>query len=271
MDIQNINAYKGQRVIIKCGGETLENPEALVNVLDQLVFLASHGVQLALVHGGGSQIKLCAEQRGIPESKVNGVRVTCIDTLDVVEEVMSGLNQELVTQLLDRINNAGLRSNIAVRGFGAYEFIEAVQQTDYGYVGEPSMVHAEYLMNSFEAGEIAIIHPLCQDETGQKLNVNADSVAGAIGRAVQAKRVVFCTSVTGVLDQDKKRIHTLTPAIIDNLVDEGTIEGGMVKKVRECEALLGHVDGVSIVGSAQTNSILDALAGTCAGTLITSI
>jgi len=262
-----LDDYKGACVVIKCGGETLEDAAALDNVTDQILFLAKHGIKLALVHGGGGQIKERAEQRGIQETKQDGVRVTCDATLSVAAEVLEELNGKLVSIFKDKIKADASLHGLEVNGFGASEFITAEQVPALGLVGEPSAVKSDFIMRKLMSG-IAVIHPICADDKGQLLNVNADSVGGAIGRAINAKRVVFCTSMPGVLDKQKQLISSLDPQAIYDLIADGTITDGMVKKIKECEALLGSVEGVAIVGSAQEDSILHELLGEGAGTLI---
>jgi len=261
-----IAKYSGETVVIKCGGETLESPQALDHVLSQIVMLADAGVHVLMVHGGGAQIKAEAEARGVPEVKQDGVRITCAQTIPVVEDVLTRLNEKIIADVQQRVQQAGL--DIDVLGGPASDFVVARQVEALGYVGEPESVDVAALKRRVSAGKINIIHPLSKDHNGQRLNVNADSIAGRLAHELGARRIIFCTSVPGVLDKDGHPIDTLTPERIERLIADETISGGMTKKVRECAMLLDRVKGVAIVASAEPLSIVKELLGDGGGTLI---
>jgi len=261
-----IEKYRGEIVVVKCGGETLDNEAALDNVFEQLLYLSAKDIHVILVHGGGSQIKARAEQLGIPEVKQNGVRVTCERTVNVVRDVLDKLNADLVHKIEAKAIENDM--SLMVTGGGVTDIIVADQVDQMGYVGEPRDVRTDSIAPQLKAGHMHILHSLSCAEDGQILNVNADSVAGALAKSLQARRIIFCTSVAGVLDKQGQTIATLSPQSINSLIHDETISGGMVKKVRECEALLEHVSGVAIVASADKNSILKELLGEGGGTLI---
>ena len=246
--------FENQTIVIKCGGETIDDLAALDNVLDQVSRLQRLGAKIILVHGGGTQIKERSEALGISEIKKNGVRVTCSATMAVVEEVLSDLNEKLVSLLSEKSD---------AQGIGAFSFMTAKQDTALGLVGEPEAIDEI----PFQDNKILVVYPVCRDENGNHLNVNADSVASAIAAKLNAMCVVFCTGAAGVWDNDRRIIASLTPAIIENLINQGIVKDGMIKKLRECIALLDYVGSISIAGSAEPDCIINSLSGR-SGTLI---
>lgn len=242
-----------ETIVVKCGGETLENAVAYMNVLEQIAALHQTGYRLVIVHGGGNQIKKLAEERGIPEHKIDGVRVTCLQTMSIVDEVLAQINDDLVTMLNDSV-----KEDIA-ESLAGYEMIEATQIENLGYVGEPAHVNIQPLQDILDQNRVAVVYPVCaskEDGGRTRLNVNADSVAAALAKSLKADKIIFCTAVSGVLDADNNVIGTLTPEGIETLIQEGVVKDGMIKKLRECALLLKDVGAVAIVGSADKKCLM---------------
>jgi acetylglutamate kinase len=259
-----IQQYKGQVVVIKCGGETLNDAAVVDNVIEQAKYLNSHGVRVVLVHGGGNQITDSCAERGITVEKRDGERYTSEEVMGVVDEVMSRLNAALVAQM----NSGATGTGALAEGIKSTDFMVMEKQDGKGLTGEPVSVHAPALNKILDQGQIAVVNPVSVTAEGEIVNVNADSSAGAIAKELKAKRAVFCTAKPGVLDKDENVISTITPAHLNALIADGTITDGMVKKVRESSALLDDVEGVAILGSADTDSILQELYGEGSGTLL---
>ena len=259
-----IQEYKDRVVVIKCGGETLNDVDVVDNVINQARYLNQHGVRVVLVHGGGNQISQRCKEENVLIEKRGGERYTSPEVMNIVDKVMEALNKALV----NRFNEDAEGTGALAEGIKATDFMLMEKQPDKGLTGEPTRVYAPALNHILDQGMVAIVNPVSVTELGEIVNVNADSTAGAIARELKAKRAVFCTARSGVLDKDQNVISTITPPQLCALIEDGTITDGMVKKVRESSALLGDVDGVAILGSADTDSILRELYGEGAGTLL---
>jgi acetylglutamate kinase len=183
-----------------------------------------------VVHGGGIEISELQRRLGITPRYVDGVRITDIASLQVVEMVLCGsVNKRLVGQLI-----AG---GIDAQGMSGIDrgLIRAEQMPhdteDMQFTGQVTTVNGDILREMVDAGITPVIAPVCLGAEGQLYNVNADHVTGAVASAINASRVVFMTNVEGVLENGEVR-RTITPAEAERMIDEEVIFGGMIPKVR---------------------------------------
>jgi acetylglutamate kinase len=232
-------------VVVKIGGSVLDRLHP--TFYDACVSLQKRGVQVAVVHGGGPVINRMLEQSGIRPAFVQGLRVTDAETLKWVQMVLAGLvNKDLVSRL-------GAAGAVAVGLSGVDRKLLRVKQKDpsLGYVGEVIGVETDLLHLLLEKGWIPVVASLGVDDAGQIHNVNADTAAGAIARALGATRLVMVTDVPGIYASPEKRedvLSTVTPAQIDALIQSGKISGGMIPKVSAgLSCLRGSVREVLIV------------------------
>jgi acetylglutamate kinase len=131
------------------------------------------------------------------------------------------------------------------------------EKIDFGYVGEPHRVNIEILTTIIRSDAIPVIAPVGVGLDGESYNVNADTAAGAIAIALQAKRLLLLTDVAGVLDKNKELIHELTLSDIPRLIAEGTITGGMIPKIESCVSVVeSGVEGVIILDGRVPHSVL---------------
>jgi acetylglutamate kinase len=218
------------------------------------------------------------ERLRIKSSFVDGLRVTDAATVEIVEMVLSGsINKEIVTA----INKAGGHA-VGLSGKDA-DLIRArkLERTrrdpdsniekvlDLGFVGEPTRINAGVLELFRNSDIIPVIAPIGVGEAGETYNINADTVAGAVAAAVQAKRFLLLTDVAGVLDRNKKLVPLLTLEEAEALIADGTISGGMIPKVATClEAVIGGVEAAVIIDGRVPHAILLELFAEGAGTLI---
>lgn len=222
-----------QPIVVKIGGHEIAD----FNFLRELpVVLQSTDLPVIMVHGGGVEITDLQRKLGITPRYVDGVRITDIQSLHVVEMVLCGLvNTRVVGQLL-----AG---GIEAQGLSGIDrgLLRAVpmqhETEDMQFTGEITDVRADLLLQMVSAGITPVVTPVCLGDEGQPLNVNADHVTGAIAAAVDAARVVFITNVEGVMENGEVR-RTLTPAEVERMIAEEVIFGGMIPKVRTALATL---------------------------------
>jgi acetylglutamate kinase len=250
-------------IVLKYGGNAMtagaEDP-----VLDEIAALAKAGRSVVLVHGGGPQIDAALRAQGIPEERVEGLRVTTAAARDVVEAVLCGsVNKDLVRGLIARGANAFGCSGQD----GALLRVRRMRIAghDLGFVGEPAEVDAGLLRGLLGLGLLPVIAPLgLEPDEGVALNLNADTVAGAIAAALQADAYVVLTNVAGVrrdVRDPSSVISRLTLAEAQGFLADGTFSDGMRPKMRAAiEALTGGARR-AVIGEAVRDGIQAALAG----------
>ena len=250
-------------IVLKYGGNAMtagtDDP-----VLDEIAALARAGTQVVVVHGGGPQIDAALKVQGIPEERIEGLRVTSAAARDIVEAVLCGtVNKDLVRGLLER--------GAAAFGFSGQDgaVLTAQRMTvpggDLGFVGEPVRVNAELLRGLLGLGVVPVIAPLGLDRSANvALNLNADTAAGAIAAALEADAYVVLTNVAGVRRDRHDAasvISRLTIAEAKGFLADGTFADGMRPKMRAAiEAVAGGARR-ALIAEAVQNGIVTALAG----------
>lgn len=233
-----IRRFRGRRFVVKYGGNAMIDPELRQSFARDIVVMKYVGIDVIVVHGGGPQIDAELEVLGVESERIDGLRVTDDRTMEVVEMVLGGrINNEIVSL----INQYGGRAvgltghdDGLVRAIKVDEMrTKSGKLVDPGRVGAVREVRTEMLLNLVEAGCIPVIAPVAVDVEGRSLNINADTVAGAVASAVQAEKLVLMTDTTGVLDKEGKLITSLTADDVRRLISDDTIAGGMIPKV-EC-------------------------------------
>lgn len=219
-------------IVLKIGGNELDQ----VGFVDQLAqTIAQSKVPLVVVHGGGKEISQLQAQLGITPHYIDGLRVSDELSLGVAEMVLCGkVNTRLVRALqLHGVEAQGLTGmdRGLIRARKLYH-----PQGDLGRVGEPFTVRGEVLLQLLEWGVTPVIAPICLGDDGP-YNVNADHVAGAVAKAIEAEKVIFATNVRGVLHNDQP-IPTLNMTLAEQLIDQQVIFGGMLPKVRTAQQLV---------------------------------
>ncbi|HKY93879.1 MAG TPA: acetylglutamate kinase [Kiloniellales bacterium] len=258
--------YAGKVFVIKYGGHAMGDDELANTFARDIVLLKQVGVNPIVVHGGGPQIGAMLDRLKIRSEFVQGLRVTDLDTVEIVEMVLSGsINKELVTA----INRAG-GTAIGLSGKdGSLIRATKVRRTqkdpgsniekilDLGFVGEPEHINPHILAALEHSGMIPVIAPIGVGPQGETFNINADTVAGAIAAAVGAARLLMLTDVAGVLDKEKNLVPDLTVAAIRRMMADGTITGGMIPKLETCvHAVENGVDAAVILDGRVPHALL---------------
>ncbi len=263
-----IQRYAGRTVVIKYGGHAMVD-EALSDAFARDVVLLKHlGANPIVVHGGGPQIAKLLERLGIQSEFRDGLRVTDDATMEAVEMVLSGpINKSIVRA----INAAGgkavglsgadgdlMRVTKATRTTRD-ESSEIEKVVDLGYVGEPDKIDISVLnaLMQSEKAIIPVIAPVGVGEDGRRYNVNADSAAGAVAAALQAKRLLLLTDVPGVLDKSGELIREIRRDRVDSLMEDGTITGGMIPKLETAaKAVNMGVGGAVIIDGREKHALI---------------
>jgi acetylglutamate kinase len=231
-----------------------------------------------VVHGGGPQIDDLLKRVGKQGEFVQGMRVTDAETMDVVEMVLGGLvNKEIVTL----INQHGGRA-IGLTGKDG-SFIRArklllpskddhTHMLDIGQVGEVQSIDPEIIALLDSREFIPVVAPIGVGADGRSYNINADLVAGKLAEVLKAEKLILLTNTPGVLDQEGRLLTGLTPRQIDDLVEDGTLSGGMLPKIASAlDAARGGVKSVHIIdGRVEHALLLEVLTDEGVGTLIKS-
>ena len=269
----------GETIVIKYGGHAMGDKDLAAQFAHDLVLLRQVGVNPVVVHGGGPQIGDMLDKLKIKSRFVDGLRVTDAETVDVVEMVLAGaINKQIVSA----VNQAGGFAVGLSGKDGNLIRAKKLRRTkrdpdsnierilDLGMVGEPSRI-TPHILDFFEESDITpVIAPIGMGPNGETLNINADTVAGAIAQAVAARRLMVLTDVNGVRDADGRMIPRLTAADARSLIEEGTIEGGMIPKVETCLAAIENgVEGAVIIDGRVPHALLvELFTEHGAGTLI---
>lgn len=258
-----IQRFRGAAVVVKVGGSVMEDRDGLDRLLTDIAFMSTVGMKIALVHGGGKAISRAMERHGIAPRFVNGLRVTDGRTMEVVESVIkTEVNAEVVRILRRHGANArplhGDWIFTVIRKTGTDPVTGAA--LDWGFVGEPTGVETRTVQEMLDAGVIPVITPLGVDAGNQLHNINADSAAAAVARALRARKLAFISDVPGLLRDiadPESLISSLRIGQIEPLARDGVVGGGMLPKLASCaEAIRAGVGKVHLIDGRMPHSLL---------------
>ena len=234
--------YANKPVVVKFGGHAMGEQEYVESFAADMTLLRQVGAEPIIVHGGGPQIGDMLSRLKIESNFVNGLRVTDAATISVVEMVLAGgINKALVAA----IHSAGGRA-VGLSGKDG-QLITAsklaqlsnpsdseIERVDLGFVGRPEKVDPTVLHALLGVGMIPVVAPVGLGLDGQTYNINADTVAGAVASAMTATRLLMLTDVAGVKDKNGELITHLTVNMAQQLITDGTVQGGMIPKLETC-------------------------------------
>lgn len=250
------------KVLVKIGGTLLDSDDSRRRLASELAAVATSGVQLVVVHGGGKQMTRFLTERGIESRFVNGLRVTTPETVDAVLKVLAGtVNHELVAAFVAAGANA-----VGLSGIDAC--LTEAEQLDpaLGAVGRPVRANAQILRLLTENNYLPVIACVAGDRRGNIYNVNADQMASACAAGFEADTLLFLTDVTGVLNGAKEVVPRLTAGDCQALIDQGIATGGMQAKLNAAtDALRKGVREVVIVPGAEPGVVARLLSGESLG------
>ncbi len=274
-----IRMYKGKVFVIKAGGAVFGDHAATRALIEQIAILHYLGIRVVMVHGGGPQLTQITEAMGVPTRMVQGRRVTDEQSIDATSMVLNGL---INTRLLAMCRELDIEA-VGVSGVDA-GLIKAhrrppvqvdSEMVDYGFVGDIDLVDGSVLRKLLDNGLMPVVSPLSADENGQLLNINADTVAAAIGATLGAEKLILCTGAPGILENvdDPRSVISYTDLKgLDALRASGAIKDGMLPKAKAIEAAIrGGVRRVHVISYDAPDSILaEVFTNEGTGTLIVS-
>ena len=257
-----IREFHGDIFVIKYGGHAMVDPDLRDSFARDVVLMKYVGLHPVVVHGGGPQIDETLKSLGVVSERLDGLRVTDEHTMEVVEMVLGGkLNQEIVSLIAGHGGRAiGLTGKDD--GFIRAKKVDKMKTksgkwVDPGRVGAVTQVNPDVVRRLVNDGFIPVIAPIAVDAEGKSLNVNADTVAGKVAEALPARKFVLLTDIEGVRGKDGEVESSLSAAQIDQLIEDGVIEGGMIPKV-ECAlgALSGGVRKAHVIDGRVRHAVL---------------
>ena len=262
-----IREFRDKITVIKLGGSVMEDQDALRHLLVDIVFMETVGMRPIVVHGGGAAISRAMADAQIEPRFIQGRRYTDEATLAIVQRVLAGEINESIASRIEEfggrampLNFAGETNNNVLFGERLTLTDEDGQQVSLGSVGNVTRVDRETLDNLTYAGQVPVIPSMCETDSGERLNVNADTAATAVAQAVGADKLVFLSDINGVRrdkDDAETLIQTLRTQEARQLMAEGTIEAGMIPKVEAClETLSKGVGKIHIIDGRLRHSLL---------------
>ncbi len=246
-----LRRFSGDTFVIKYGGHAMGDESLGEAFARDVVLMKQIGINPVVVHGGGPQIGAMLERLAIKSEFIDGLRVTDKDTVGIVEMVLSGqINKQIVTA----INAAGGHAVGLSGKDGPLIEAQKLRRTqrdpgsniekilDLGFVGEPVQINPAILTVFKKSDIIPVVAPIGIGPGGETYNINADTVAGALAKAVDAAKLVMLTDIAGVMDSDGELISKMTPAEARTMIDSGDATGGMIPKLETC---LDYVEDAS--------------------------
>jgi acetylglutamate kinase len=273
-----IRRFHGKTIVVKYGGNAMTDIALQKSFAHDVVLLKLVGMNPVVVHGGGPQIEQLLERLNIKSQFVQGMRVTDADTMDVVEMVLGGaVNKDIVTL----INQAGGKAVgltgqdgnlIRARKMMISAKDDPAQKIDIGMVGEIASIDPGVIAALEQGGFIPVVAPIGIGEDGETFNINADLVAGKLAEVLKAEKLVLLTNTPGVLDKQGNLLTGITPRQIDDMLEDGTLSGGMLPKISSAlDAARSGVKSVHIIDGRTPHSLLlEILTDEGIGTLIKS-
>lgn len=253
-----IRDFNGKKVVVKYGGSAMLDEKRQESLIKDVALLKLVGMQPIIVHGGGKEISKWLGYMGKESQFVEGLRVTDAETMEVAEMVLNKVNKHLV-QMMEKL---GVKAAGISGKDGGTMLCERkmVNGQDIGFVGEVKSVNSDLIDTLIEKDFIPIIAPIGMDEKYQAYNINADDAASAVAKCIHAEKLAFMTDIDGVCmdpDDPKTLISVLSLDEAKDLIENGTIGGGMIPKIRNCvEAVEQGVSRVHILDGRREHCLL---------------
>ena len=272
-----IQRFKGKTIVIKYGGNAMVDENLKSSFARDIVLMKSVGMNPIVVHGGGPQIGSTLERLGKNSEFVDGMRVTDSETMDVVEMVLGGfVNNEIVNLIHQHGGNSICLTGNDGRLITAKKLKTEMEPTseiiDLGHVGQVDQIDVSVINLLLQGDFIPVIAPIGVGKDGFSYNINADLVAGAIAESLNAEKLILLTNTAGLLDSNGELMTGMSSSTVKELIDNGTIHGGMLPKI-SC-ALSAVENGVKtshiIDGRVSHAVLLEVFTDSGVGTLITT-
>lgn len=274
-----IQRFRGKTLVIKYGGNAMIDESLKQDFARDVVLMKLVGINPVVVHGGGPQIGKLLEKIGKESRFVDGMRVTDRETMDVVEMVLGGLVNKDIVNLIN--GHGGKAVGLTGKDAGMIRATQMIIEKraeagmpseiiDIGHVGEVQSIDPALVALLDGQDFIPVIAPIGVGEDGRTYNINADIVAGKLAVTLKAEKLMLLTNTTGVLDKSGALLTGLSASTVNALIDDGTIHGGMLPKVRcALDAVAGGVGSAHIIDGRVPHAVLlEVFTDAGVGTLI---
>ncbi len=253
-----IQRFNRQIIVVKYGGSAMVDEKLRQSVIEDVVLLKLVGFKPVVVHGGGKEISRWLTRSGVETKFYDGLRITDADTLDVAEMVLGKVNNELVS----RAESLGIKA-VGISGKDGNLMTCARNLPggkDIGFVGEVTSVDPQIIFDLLDNDFLPVIYPIGKDKDGQGYNINGDHAATAIAKALKANKLAYLTDIVGVCTDPKDPSTMISELYSDDaekLIEDGTVRGGMIPKLRNCiEAIRAGVSRVHILDGRIPHCLL---------------
>ena len=273
-----IRRFHGKTIVIKYGGNAMTDPALQQDFAEDVVLLKLVGLNPVVVHGGGPQIEGALSRLGKKGEFIQGMRVTDEETMEVVEWVLAGQVQQDIVGLINAAGGkaVGLTGRdggmIRAKKLKMLDKDDPSKEHDVGQVGDIVSIDPSVVKALQDDQFIPVVSPIGFGEHNESYNINADVVAAKLATVLQAEKLLMLTNIRGVLDKNGELLTELTPRRIDELVEDGTISGGMIPKIAGAiDAAKSGVNAVHIIdGRVPHAMLLEVLTDQAYGTMISS-
>jgi len=262
--MEYIRSFRGRIVVVKLGGSVIDDVGLQKELLTDVAFMATVGIQPIIVHGGGKAISRAMSDAGLEPLWLHGLRYTDERTLTIAEHT---LVQKINGPICDMLVKLGCKPMALHSLSSCVLFAEKMRlageqgrKLDVGMVGNITQVNGEFLKVLCDAGTIGVIAPVAKDKAGGKLNVNADTAAGIVASTVQAEKLVMVSDTHGIrkdVNDPESIVSSVDESQIKEMIASGIIAGAMLPKVEACLAALnGGVKKAHIIDGRIPHSLL---------------
>lgn len=276
-----LQKFSGKTIVVKYGGNAMTDETLKNSFARDMVMLKLIGINPIVVHGGGPQIGDLLEKLNIKSEFVNGMRITTSETMDVVEMVLGGLVNKDIVNLINQ--NGGKAIGLTGKDGQLLQAkklhitkkspdMQQPEIIDIGHVGEVTRVNTQVLDMLSQSDFIPVIAPIGVDAEGASYNINADLVAGKVAEVLRAEKLILLTNIAGLQDKNGDVLTGLSTQQVDELIEDGTIYGGMLPKIQcALDAVHAGVTSAHIIdGRVPNSTLLELFTDEGVGTLITN-
>lgn len=262
-----IKKFHDKVFVVKISGKLIDDFETLNGIAEDVVLLEAVGIKVVVVHGAGQQINVEMEKNGIKPKIIEGLRVTDMETLQIVSKVLGKINKNIVESIKSFKGNAfgidGIKKSMVIAE-------KKKSKTDYGFVGEVKSINSKEIKLLFEKNIIPVIACLGKDSKKQIYNINADDVALAVAKYLKAEKLLILSDVPGILanPEDKKTlISEISEKKAKEMISGGMISGGMIPKTLNCLQALKYVNRTHMVDGKEHSLLLEVFTNGGKGTV----
>lgn len=256
-----VEQFYGSTVLIKLGGSILHNEELIQSLCDDLKLLKGAGIKIVLVHGGSKAINQALLIHNIESEFIDGLRVTSKEAMKIIEMVLCGHVNSVLVRKLNSIGISAIGLSGADNSMLRCEYFSS----KHGCVGTIKSVNTDPIINvlsqqGMRFSAIPVIAPVGVDYQGNPLNINADWAAYAIGAALQVDKLIYLTDQDGIYDKSGKVISELSEQVLQSMIEDHTVTGGMLAKVNAIlAALRSGMNDIHILNGQRRHSLIEEL------------